>query len=203
VSFAREFSSSEYSKSIAAVVSGEPPVIDLAAEKRLIDCLVALAAEGVLESAHDLSDGGLAVALAESCFASSSAAPASAGGVLVGAQHAAPHLGNQTPRRHSERSEESLFSSLSATINLNDNSPAEFSLFCERGARAIVSLAPENLAAVLALARQYNVAAREIGKVTRGDAFRIELKGRAVIESPVALLRDAWANSLERTLALR
>src|SRR5262249_48194133 len=33
----REFSSSEYSKTIAGIVSGEPPAIDLAAEKRLID----------------------------------------------------------------------------------------------------------------------------------------------------------------------
>jgi len=51
-------------------VAGEPPVIDLAAEKRLIDCLVALATDGVVASAHDISDGGLAVTLAESCFAS-------------------------------------------------------------------------------------------------------------------------------------
>src|SRR5438477_5661984 len=42
--FAREFSSSEYSKTIAGIVAGEPPAIDLAAEKRLHDCLVALAA---------------------------------------------------------------------------------------------------------------------------------------------------------------
>jgi phosphoribosylformylglycinamidine synthase len=51
-------------------VAGEPPAIDLAAEKRLIDCLVALATDGVVVSAHDISDGGLAVTLAESCFAS-------------------------------------------------------------------------------------------------------------------------------------
>src|SRR5712675_1469947 len=66
----REFSSSEYSKTVGYVVAGEPPAIDLAAEKRLIDCLVALAADGVVASAHDISDGGLAVTLAESCFAS-------------------------------------------------------------------------------------------------------------------------------------
>jgi phosphoribosylformylglycinamidine synthase len=66
---AREFSSSEYSKTIAGIVSGEPPAIDLTAEKRLIDCLVALASDGSLQSAHDISDGGLAVTLAESCFA--------------------------------------------------------------------------------------------------------------------------------------
>jgi len=65
----REFSSSEYSKTISNIVSGEPPAIDLAAEKRLIDCLVALASDGSVQSAHDVSDGGIAVTLAESCFA--------------------------------------------------------------------------------------------------------------------------------------
>jgi phosphoribosylformylglycinamidine synthase II len=66
---AREFSSSEYSKSVAGIVSGEPPAIDLAAEKRLIDCLIALASDGSVQSAHDVSDGGIAVTLAESSFA--------------------------------------------------------------------------------------------------------------------------------------
>src|SRR5215813_6750088 len=68
--FQQEFSSSEYSKTIGGIVAGEPPAIDLAAEKHLIDCLVALANAGTLQSAHDISDGGLAVTLAESCFAS-------------------------------------------------------------------------------------------------------------------------------------
>jgi hypothetical protein len=44
------------------------------------------------------------------------------------------------------------------------------------------------------------VAALEIGKVIRGDVFSIKCGGSAVIESPVESLRDAWANSLERTL---
>ena len=70
---AREFSSSEYSKTIAGIVSGEPPEIDLAGEKRLIDCLVALATDGSVQSAHDISDGGFAVTPAESfCFRCSS-----------------------------------------------------------------------------------------------------------------------------------
>ena len=66
----REFSSSEYAKTIHGIVAGAPPDIDLAAEKRLQDCLVALAADRAVESAHDLSDGGLAVAIAESAFGS-------------------------------------------------------------------------------------------------------------------------------------
>ncbi len=64
------FSSSEYAKTIHGVVAGAPPSIDLAAEKRLIDCLVQLASERAVLSAHDVSDGGIAVTLAESCFES-------------------------------------------------------------------------------------------------------------------------------------
>jgi phosphoribosylformylglycinamidine synthase len=67
---AREFSSSEYARTIHGIVAGGPPAVDLAAEKRLIALLVVLAGEGALQSAHDVSDGGLAVTLAESCFAS-------------------------------------------------------------------------------------------------------------------------------------
>jgi phosphoribosylformylglycinamidine synthase subunit PurL len=66
---ATAFSSSEYAKSTRGIVAGTPPAIDLGAERRLIDALVTLAAERVILSAHDVSDGGLAVTLAESCFA--------------------------------------------------------------------------------------------------------------------------------------
>jgi len=168
---AREFSSSEYSKTIAGIVAGEPPAIDLTAEKRLQECLVALAAEGAVQSAHDISDGGLAVALAESCFASESS--------LVGAPHAAPHLG--------------------ALITIENSSlPAESVLFGERGARAVVSASPSKLARVLEIARQYHVAARELGKVIREGSFRIQYGGRAVIDSSIEILGDTWAHSLER-----
>jgi phosphoribosylformylglycinamidine synthase II len=174
---AREFCSSEYSKVIAGVTAGEPPAIDLAAEKRLIDCLVSLASDGALQSAHDVSDGGLAVTLAESCFAS----------VVAGLQTGASPSGANPAH-------------LSANIKLNGDAPAEHAVFNERGARAVVSVTPSKLAAVLHTARQYNVAAHQIGQVIRGDAFRIEYKGRAVIDSSVSALRDAWANSLERAL---
>jgi len=66
----KEFSSSEYAKTIHGVVAGAPPAIDLSAEKRLIECLVQLATEKAILSAHDPSDGGIAVALVESCFGS-------------------------------------------------------------------------------------------------------------------------------------
>ena len=66
----KEFSSSEYAKTLHGIVAGAPPAIDLSAEKRLIDCLVQLASEKAILSAHDVSDGGIAVTLAESCFGS-------------------------------------------------------------------------------------------------------------------------------------
>ncbi len=63
-----DFGSSEYAKTIHGVVAGLPPAIDLAAEKRLIDCLVVLSSERAVLSAHDVSDGGVAVSVAEACF---------------------------------------------------------------------------------------------------------------------------------------
>ncbi len=65
----REFSSSQYSKTVGRIVAGQPPAIELNAEKWVIDCMVALAGGDTLRSAHDVSDGGVAIALAESCFA--------------------------------------------------------------------------------------------------------------------------------------
>ncbi|MDE3150948.1 MAG: phosphoribosylformylglycinamidine synthase subunit PurL [Gemmatimonadota bacterium] len=56
---------SEYLQRIHGVVAGAPPACDLAAEQALIDTLVEAIGAGVVTSAHDCSDGGLAVALAE------------------------------------------------------------------------------------------------------------------------------------------
>jgi phosphoribosylformylglycinamidine (FGAM) synthase-like enzyme len=66
----RELSSSEYAFALQGIAAGAPPKVDLAAEKHLIEALLALAGEKLLRSAHDISDGGLAVTLAECCFAS-------------------------------------------------------------------------------------------------------------------------------------
>jgi phosphoribosylformylglycinamidine synthase II len=50
-------------------LGGRPPAVDLAAERALAQVLVAAAERELLAAAHDLSDGGLGVALAESCLA--------------------------------------------------------------------------------------------------------------------------------------
>jgi phosphoribosylformylglycinamidine synthase II len=50
-------------------IGGRPPTVDLAAERALADVLVTAAQRGLLAAAHDLSDGGLGIAVAESCLA--------------------------------------------------------------------------------------------------------------------------------------
>jgi phosphoribosylformylglycinamidine synthase len=59
---------SELLKVVHGRVAGRPPRLDLEAEKRLHALVLAAAAEGLLRSAHDTSEGGLAVTLAECCF---------------------------------------------------------------------------------------------------------------------------------------
>jgi phosphoribosylformylglycinamidine synthase len=63
-----EFGSSEYAKEILGAVWGYPPELDLEEEATLQRALVALIQAGVVESAHDCADGGLAVALVESAL---------------------------------------------------------------------------------------------------------------------------------------
>ena len=156
----RALSSSEYAKTIQGIVSGAPPAIDLAAEKRLIECLVALASERAILSAHDVSDGGIAVTLAECCFGADA---------------------------------------LSTEVALGGEKPAEAVLFGERGARAVVSLSPDSLARVSAIAAQCKVQAIEIGKVTRGE-FRIQYNGAAVIRGEVESLRCIWSEALPKAI---
>ena len=63
-----EFGSSEYAKEILGQVWGFPPALELEQEAALQNCVIDLIGQGLLESAHDLSDGGIAVAAAEACF---------------------------------------------------------------------------------------------------------------------------------------
>jgi phosphoribosylformylglycinamidine synthase subunit PurL len=63
-----ELGGSEYVKMVYGLVRGVPPALDLAAERALQQLLVALAEARLIQSAHDASDGGLAVTLAECCF---------------------------------------------------------------------------------------------------------------------------------------
>ncbi|MGZ4534342.1 MAG: phosphoribosylformylglycinamidine synthase subunit PurL, partial [Nocardioidaceae bacterium] len=63
-----ELSGSEWAQVLHGHLGGLPPAVDLAAERELADILVNVSRDGLVDSAHDLSEGGLAQALVESCL---------------------------------------------------------------------------------------------------------------------------------------
>ncbi|HEV7206848.1 MAG TPA: phosphoribosylformylglycinamidine synthase subunit PurL [Jatrophihabitans sp.] len=62
-----EFGGSEWAYATHGFLGGRPPAVDFAREKALAEVLIAASGQELLDSAHDLSDGGLAQALVESC----------------------------------------------------------------------------------------------------------------------------------------
>jgi phosphoribosylformylglycinamidine synthase subunit PurL len=65
----RELGSTEFAKASGLPLWGQPPILDLKDEHALHRVLQRCAVEGIAHSASDISDGGLAVALAKACFA--------------------------------------------------------------------------------------------------------------------------------------
>jgi phosphoribosylformylglycinamidine synthase len=63
-----EFGSSEYAKEVLGQVWGFPPALELDAEAALQRAILELVHSALIDSAHDISEGGMAVALAESSF---------------------------------------------------------------------------------------------------------------------------------------
>jgi phosphoribosylformylglycinamidine synthase len=63
-----ELSGSEWAHVVHGHLGGLPPKVDLAAERELADILVNASRDGLVDAAHDVSDGGLAQALVESCL---------------------------------------------------------------------------------------------------------------------------------------
>jgi phosphoribosylformylglycinamidine (FGAM) synthase-like enzyme len=63
-----ELGGTEYLHVLHRLTRGQPPVLDLAAEVSLQRFLVEAAAARLIRSAHDCSDGGLAITVAECCF---------------------------------------------------------------------------------------------------------------------------------------
>lgn len=59
---------SEYLNTIHGLAVGKPPALDLEREKRVHEVVIRAIENGLLSSAHDCADGGLAVTLAESCI---------------------------------------------------------------------------------------------------------------------------------------
>ena len=161
------------------LVRGTPPAIDLDAERALQSLLVALADARLLQSAHDCSDGGIAVTIAECCFDRGAGAPGVNNDGL-GAEAAIDPV-------HISR------------LESIDRAAA---LFGESASRVVVSVAPEHVARVLEAAARGNVAVRMIGRVG-GSRLRLTVGGEAAIDLAVADAERAWSSAIERYFAKR
>ncbi len=62
-----EFGGSEWANTVHGYLGGMPPKVDFARERLLADVLINSSRDGLIDAAHDLSDGGLAQALVEGC----------------------------------------------------------------------------------------------------------------------------------------
>jgi phosphoribosylformylglycinamidine synthase len=169
---AGEIGASEYLAVVHELEAGMPPRVDLAAEQRLGDFVRGAIRSRSLASAHDVSAGGVAVALAECCFSGRSGEEIGAVVDLGEAEPGAP----EAMRRD------------------------DVALFSESQGRVIVTLAPGGVAALLAAAAAARVPARRIGAVG-GDRLEIWRGRRELVATHVADLRREWASALPRLMA--
>lgn len=153
---ADELGGSEYLALIHGRVQGKPPALDLAKEKALHHVVRTAIQQGLVRSAHDLSEGGLAVAVAECTFE------------------------NQ----------------LGAVVEVEKGVLRTDSLlFGESQSRVVLSLAPDKLSALQALAEEENVPLHVIGR-TGGDRLQIFIDGNQYVDQTVAQLRTVWQEGI-------
>jgi phosphoribosylformylglycinamidine synthase len=63
-----ELDGSAWAETIHQHLGGKPPVVELASEKKLADLIHGAAIQGMIEAAHDISEGGLAIAVVEAAL---------------------------------------------------------------------------------------------------------------------------------------
>jgi len=129
-----DLGASELLSVVAGAVSGAVPRLDLEMEKAVQQTCSTAIQEGLVSSAHDCSDGGLAVAIAESCFSS---------------------YGRQAIGARIDLSEHASLSGLKDAAAL---------LFAESPSRIILSARPEHVARVKEIAERYGAACAVIGE---------------------------------------
>ncbi|MGO9081162.1 MAG: phosphoribosylformylglycinamidine synthase subunit PurL [Streptosporangiaceae bacterium] len=139
-------------------LGGTPPAPDLAAEQSLAAVLRAAAARGLLAAAHDLSDGGLAVTLAESCLAGQAGCTVTLPGPASGSdQGSGTDAGAALP---------------AAALDVCTL------LFSESAARAVVAVAPGAAAGLAALCAEHALPATPLG-TTGGEGLTVSWPGAA------------------------
>ncbi len=157
---------SEYLYQRMGLVTGQAPSCDLTQQAALVGTLIELADMRLLNSAHDVSEGGLAVALAECCFAQGTEQP-------VGANV-------QNPLRFKE----------GAGGGRNDTM-----LFGERQGIVILSADQNNVDKILAISKNYGLDAKQIGMVT-GNRLIIDDLIDESVEELFAIYSDALPTAL-------
>jgi phosphoribosylformylglycinamidine synthase len=167
-----ELGGSEYLARVHGLIRGVAPTLDLDAEKRLQRLLVDAAAEGLLLSAHDCSEGGLAVTLAECCF--------DTGGLGV-TSYAGPNFSSGIPEP------ELKFG-------------PTYALFSESASRVVISTSPEDLDALMTKAASAGVPAAVIGK-TGGSRITIDVDDERAIDVSVEEAEAIWSTAIERYFA--
>jgi phosphoribosylformylglycinamidine synthase len=168
--------------------TGAPPRCDLDVAKTLHTTLLGLIHTGDIKSAHDCSEGGLAVALAECCVSQLIARETPR---LIGATFDLTTVGQA--------------SSLSQTEEIDgdrrDACPMRLDalLFGETQSRVVISCKALDAVKVVERAKLLGVPAVRIGTVG-GDALTIKTPA-GEFSAPVAELHDLWWNSIARAMA--
>ena len=202
---------SAYLQRMHGLKTGAPPRCHLSKEVDLHLALRGLIHSGVVKSAHDCSEGGLAVALAECCISQQVARDTSR---LIGAQidftpHPPPTHESESKVADSEvarlapRGEDSGPQTqpaydpdpLSAAIK---SARLDALLFGETQGRIIISVAAIDAVKVLARAKILGVPAAWIGTVG-GDSLKIKTSA-SELSWQLAELHDLWWNSIARAM---
>ncbi|HUZ06997.1 MAG TPA: AIR synthase-related protein, partial [Candidatus Paceibacterota bacterium] len=143
------------------------------------------------KSAHDCSEGGLAVALAESCISQLIARETPR---LIGAT---TDLGSF---KFQVSSAQAAVPSQLETENLTlETCRLDVLLFGETQSRVVISCKPLDAVKVVERARLMGVPAAQIGKVG-GDKLTVKTAG-GEFSAPLTELHDAWWNSIARAMA--
>ncbi len=159
--------------------TGSPPRCDLETAKTLHTTLLGLIQSGLVKSAHDCSDGGLAVALAESCISQLIARETPR---LIGAMI---DLTNREGQPVAD-----------PNINGDDDTPSlpkirlDALLFGETQSRIVISCKPLDAVKVVERAKLMGVPAMQIGKVG-GDKLSVKT-ANSEFSAPLTDLHDAW-----------
>ncbi len=170
--------------------TGTPPRCDLEKEKDLHLALRALIHSGAVKSAHDCSEGGLAVAVAESCI---SRLVARGTPQLIGAEVDLSSVERASPRAEEPGTGGSHGSSAAAPHRL------DALLFGETQGRVVISVSALNADKVLAQAKILGVPAARLGTVG-GSSLQIKT-AESTLTGDVRELHDLWWNSIARAMS--